>query len=160
MLEIAGWVVVGLLFAAGMAGAVFPVLPGALAVYGGFLAYGLFFGFGKLDVWFWLIQTFIVASIFIADYAVGAWGVKRFGGSRASVIGAAVGILIGPFVIPVAGLVAGPFLGAVLGELSVSRDPSHLLRVGWGSVIGLLSGVAVKLVLQVMMLVLFVMWVF
>lgn len=35
-MEIAGWILVIVLFAVGMAGAIFPVLPGALAIYGAF----------------------------------------------------------------------------------------------------------------------------
>ncbi|WP_166240761.1 DUF456 domain-containing protein [Paenibacillus turpanensis] len=158
-MDIIGWVLVIALFIVGMAGAVFPILPGVLAVYGAFFVYGFFFGFEQLNVWFWVIQTFITVVIFVADYAVGAWGVNRYGGSRASVIGSTIGIIIGPFVIPVVGLVAGPFLGAVLGELTVSRDTQHLMKVGWGSVVGLLSGIVVKTVLQVFMIVLFVFWI-
>lgn len=43
--------------------------------------------------------------LFVADYVVNAWGVKRYGGSKASVIGSTIGIIIGPFLIPAFGLV-------------------------------------------------------
>ncbi|GAA3409177.1 DUF456 domain-containing protein [Paenibacillus hodogayensis] len=158
-MDILGWILVVVLFAVGMAGAIFPILPGVLAVYGAFFVYGLFFGFGEFGVWFWLLQTSVVAAILIADYIVNAWGVKKFGGSRASVIGSTIGILIGPFVIPGIGLIAGPFLGAWIGELLIGADLRQATRAGLGALVGFLSSTAVKLVLQVIMIVLFIVWI-
>ena len=158
-MEIIGWILVIALFAIGMAGAVFPVLPGVLAVYGAYFVYGLFFGFEEFGVWFWLIQTSAVVAILAADYAVSAWGVKKFGGSKASVVGSTIGILIGPFVIPGVGLIAGPFIGAFIGELFAGEDVKQACRAGIGSLVGFLSSTAVKLVLQLVMIALFIVWI-
>jgi hypothetical protein len=141
-----GWLIVIALFAVGMAGAVYPVLPGVLAVYGAFFVYGLFFGFGEFGV-------------IAADYAVGALGVKKFGGSRASVIGSTIGILIGPFVIPGIGLLAGPFAGAWIGEMLTGAGWKQAGRAGVGALVGFLSSTVVKIVLQLIMIVLFVIWI-
>ncbi|MDF2719900.1 MAG: rane protein [Paenibacillus sp.] len=158
-MDILGWVLIVALFAVGMAGAIFPILPGVLAVYAAFFVYGLFFGFGEFGVWFWFLQTSAVAAILIADYIVNAWGVKKFGGSRASVIGSTIGILIGPFVIPGIGLLAGPFLGAWIGELIAGADMRQATRAGLGALVGFLSSTVVKLVLQAIMIVLFIVWI-
>ncbi|WP_123039425.1 DUF456 domain-containing protein [Cohnella candidum] len=166
-MDIIGWLLIAALFALGMAGAVFPVLPGALAIYAAFFVYGLFFSFEPFGFWFWTIQTLIVALLFVADYLVNAWGVKKYGGSRASVIGSTIGILIGPFVIPAFGLVIGPLAGAVLGEWidgvarGVRLDKAFFVRslkVGWGALVGLLSSTVVKVLLQLAMIVIFVIW--
>ncbi|WP_028559849.1 DUF456 domain-containing protein [Paenibacillus pinihumi] len=157
-MEIAGWILVIVLFAVGMAGAIFPVLPGALAIYGAFFVYGFMISFAPFNWFFWTVQTLIVVVLFIADYAVNAWGVKKYGGSRASVIGSTVGILIGPFLIPGFGLLIGPFVGAVIGELMVGTDAKQSLKVGYGSVIGLFSSTVVKIILQLLMIVLFIVW--
>ncbi|MFB6364870.1 DUF456 domain-containing protein [Paenibacillus elgii] len=156
---IAAWIIVVILFLVGMAGAVYPVLPGALAIYAAFFVYGFMVGFEPFGVWFWLIQTTIVAVLMVADYAVSAVGVKKFGGTRASVIGSTIGLLIGPFVIPVAGLLIGPFLGAVVGELIVGTEFRQAVRAGIGALVGFFSGLVVKLVLQLLMIVLFIIWV-
>jgi uncharacterized protein YqgC (DUF456 family) len=158
-LEIAGWIIVIVLFAVGLAGAIFPILPGALAIYAAFFIYGFFISFEPFGFWFWTIQTLIVAALFIADYAVNAWGVKKYGGSRASVIGSTIGIIIGPFVIPAFGLILGPLLGAVIGELLAGSNFNQSLKVGFGAVVGLFSSMAVKVVLQVAMIVLFFIWI-
>lgn len=157
-MDILGWVLVILLFVVGMAGAVYPILPGALAIYGAFFVYGLFFSFREFGIWFWLIQTIILVVLFIADYAVSAWGVKRFGGSRASIIGSTIGLIFGPFVIPAFGLVIGPFVGAVIGEMIVGVELKQSLKVGLGSVVGLFSSVVVKFILQGLMIALFIIW--
>jgi len=157
-LEILAWVIVVLLFVIGMLGAVYPILPGAVAIYAAFFVYGFMVSFKPFGWMFWTIQTLIVAVLFIADYAVNAWGVKRYGGSRASVIGSTVGVIIGPFVIPAFGLVIGPFAGAVIGELIAGSDLNRSVKVGWGSLVGLYTSVVVKIVLQALMIVLFLLW--
>jgi uncharacterized protein YqgC (DUF456 family) len=159
-MELVGWLLVIVLFIVGMVGTVYPVLPSVLAIYAAFFVYGWFISFEPFGVWFWLIQTLIVAAIVIADYAVSAYGVKRFGGSRASVIGSTIGLIVGPFVIPAFGLLIGPFLGAVIGELLRGTEWKLALKAGVGSVLGFFSSVVVKIVLQIVMIILFFLWVF
>ncbi|GGD75318.1 DUF456 domain-containing protein [Paenibacillus nasutitermitis] len=158
-MEIAGWILVIILFAVGMAGAIFPILPGALAIYAAFFVYGFFISFQPFGFWFWTIQTLIVAALFLADYAISAWGVKKYGGTRASIIGSTIGVIAGPFVIPAFGLLLGPLLGAVIGELIVGSDFKKSLKVGFGAVVGLFSSTVVKIILQVVMIVLFFIWI-
>ncbi|GIP40744.1 hypothetical protein J31TS4_40240 [Paenibacillus sp. J31TS4] len=154
-----GWILVIALFVIGMLGAVLPVLPGVLAIFAAFFVYGLFISFEPFGLWFWLIQSAIVLTVLIADYLIGAMGVKRFGGTRASVIGSTIGIIAGPFVIPAFGLIIGPFLGAVIGELLTGASPERAFKAGIGAVVGFFSSSAAKLLLQAVMIVLFFIWV-
>lgn len=158
-MDILGWVLVIVLFAVGMAGTVYPVLPGALAVYAAFFVYGFFFGWSEFGFWFWTIQTLIVVVIFAADYAVSALGVTKFGGTRASVIGSTIGMIVGPFVIPAFGLVIGPFLGAVIGEMLTGQKFRPSVMAGVGAVVGLFSSMVVKIILQLIMIVVFIIWI-
>lgn len=155
---IAGWIIVVLLFIVGMAGAIYPILPGALAIYAAFFVYGFFVSFEHFGFWFWSIQTVIVVVLFIADYAVNAWGVKKFGGSKASIIGSTIGVVVGLF-IPF-GLLIGPLLGAIIGELIAGSNLDKALKVGFGSVVGLFSSIVVKILLQAIMIVIFFIWLF
>ncbi|KAA9008688.1 DUF456 family protein [Paenibacillus spiritus] len=158
-MTVLGWLLIIALFLVGLAGAVYPILPGALAIYFAFFVYGWFFSFGSFGPVFWTVQTVIVAALFIADYVVGAWGVKKFGGSRASVIGSTIGIIAGPFVIPAFGLILGPLIGALVGELLAGSDIKKALKVGWGSLLGLLTSTVVKILLQLAMIILFFIWI-
>jgi uncharacterized protein len=47
------------------------------------------------------------------------------------------------------GLILGPFGGAVIGELISGQSSSRALRSGFGSFIGFLTGVLLKLVVSV-----------
>ncbi|SFI90723.1 hypothetical protein SAMN02799624_02610 [Paenibacillus sp. UNC496MF] len=158
-MEIAGWILVIALFVVGMAGAIFPILPGALAIYAAFFVYGFFISFSPFGFWFWTIQTLIVIVLFVADYAVSAWGVKKYGGSRASVIGSTIGVLVGPFVIPAFGLILGPLIGAVAGELFTGAGFEKSLKAGLGAVVGLFTSTVVKFILQGAMIVAFFIWI-
>lgn len=154
------WSLVILLFVVGMVGAVYPVLPGVLAIYAAFFLYGWLISFEPFGWVFWTTQTLIVIIIMVADYAVSAMGVKKFGGSKAAVIGSTIGLIIGPFVIPAFGLIIGPFLGAVIGEIIIGTKWQNAISAGIGSVIGFFASSAVKIVLQLAMIALFFIWVF
>jgi uncharacterized protein len=156
--DILGWLIIAALFALGMAGAIFPILPGALAIYAAFFVYGWIFTFKPFGFWFWSFQTIIVVVLFAADYLVNAWGIKKYGGSRASVVGSTIGIVIGPFVIPAFGLIIGPLAGAVIGELIHGSSIDRAFKVGWGTLVGLFSSMIVKIILQAAMIVIFIIW--
>ncbi|MFC7749874.1 DUF456 domain-containing protein [Paenibacillus thermoaerophilus] len=158
-MSVLGWALIVLLFAVGMLGAVYPVLPGALAIYAAFFVYGLFFTWEPFGIWFWLIQTTIVVVLFAADYAVSALGVKKFGGSKASVWGSTIGLIVGPFVIPAFGLIIGPFAGAAIGELIAGKDWKQAVQSGLGALVGFFTGTVVKVLLQGLMIVLFIVWI-
>lgn len=155
-----GWIVVILLFIVGMVGAVYPILPGVLAIYAAFFIYGWLVSWEPFGFWFWLIQTLIVIIIIVADYAVSALGVKKFGGSKAAIVGSTIGLIIGPFVIPAFGIILGPFIGAVLGELIIGTSWQNAVRAGIGSVLGFFASSVVKIALQLAMIIIFFLWVF
>lgn len=159
IMTVLGWILVILLFAIGMAGTVYPVLPGVVAIYFAFFVYGWFFSFEPFGPLFWIVQTLIVVVLLVADYAVGAWGVKKFGGSKLSVWLSTIGIIIGPFVIPAFGLVIGPLIGAMLGEIIRGESLSKAFKVGIGSVVGLFSSIVVKVILQLVMIIAFIIWI-
>lgn len=155
-MEIIGWVLVLLFFAIGFIGLLYPIIPAVLFIFGGFLIYGMFFDFGDLPWWFWLIQSLFVILLFGADMLANAFGVKKFGGSKAGLWGSTLGLIIGPFVIPIAGILIGPFLGAIIAELVVNRSsPKQAVKSGIGSVVGFITSVFTKGIIQIVMVGLF-----
>lgn len=154
---IVAWTVIIALFIIAFIGLVYPIIPSVLFILAGFIAYGLFYSFGDLPWWFWLIELLFVALLFAADTVSNLIGVKKFGGSKAGMWGSTIGLLIGPFVIPFAGIILGPFLGAVIGELVVTkRSFEQSVKTGIGSVIGFLTSVVTKGTIQVVMIILFI----
>ncbi|MGN7479297.1 DUF456 domain-containing protein [Solibacillus silvestris] len=155
-MDIIAWVLIIALFIVAFIGLVYPIIPSVLFLLGGFIVYGLFYSFSDLPWWFWLIQLLFVALLFAADTVSNLIGVKKFGGSKAGMWGSTIGLLVGPFVIPFAGIIAGPFIGAIIGELIVERSNfRQAIKVGVGSVLGFLTSVATKGIVQAVMIALF-----
>jgi len=150
------WTIIGVLFLIAYIGLVYPIIPSVLFILAGFIAYGLFFSFTSFSFLFWSIQGMFVLLLFFADYLANLVGVKKYGGTKAGVWGSTIGLLAGPFVIPILGIIIGPFLGAVIAELLVSRaDWKTALKVGMGSLIGFLSSVITKGLIQTIMIIYF-----
>ncbi|WP_301107399.1 DUF456 domain-containing protein [Sporosarcina sp.] len=151
-----GWIVAVLLFGIAFAGLVYPIIPSVIFILAGFLAYGFIVSFEELTWMFWVIEVLFVVLLFGADTVANLVGVKRFGGSKAGMWGSTFGLLVGPFVIPVAGILAGPFIGAIIAELVITRSGiKQAFKTGIGSVVGFLTSVAVKGVIMVIMIAIF-----
>ncbi|MBK3493275.1 DUF456 family protein [Viridibacillus sp. YIM B01967] len=154
---IIAWILIIASFIIAFVGLVYPIIPSVLFILVGFILYGAFYSFGDLPWWFWLIQILFVALLFGADTLANAFGVKKFGGSDAGMWGSTIGLLIGPFVIPFAGILIGPFLGAVIAELIVTRSSiKQAVLTGIGSLVGFLTSIVTKGIIQIIMIVLFV----
>lgn len=159
-MEWIAWIVASVFFIVAFLGLVYPVIPSVLFIIGGFLLYGLLDTFSSMGWLFWVIQVLFTILLFGADTLANLFGIKRFGGSNAGGWGSTIGLLLGPFVIPVAGILIGPFLGAVIAELLVSRAGfKQAVRSGVGSLIGFLTSVIVKAVIMLIMIGIFIFFV-
>jgi len=70
-------------------------------------------------------------------------------------LGAGLGTLAGLFLGPV-GIIFGPFVGAIIGELTVHRDMAKVGKAGLAAWIGFLIGMAVKVGIAFLMIAIFV----
>lgn len=155
-MDIIAWILIIAFFVVAFIGLIYPIIPSVIFILGGFVVYGLFYSFSDLPWWFWLIEILFVALLFGADTISNLVGVKKFGGTKAGMWGSTVGLLIGPFVIPFLGILIGPFLGAVIAELFVTRTSwQQALKAGVGSLVGFLTSIVTKGILQSLMIVLF-----
>ncbi|WP_066399416.1 DUF456 family protein [Cytobacillus eiseniae] len=151
------WTLIILLFIIAYVGLVYPIIPSVLFILGGFILYGIFFTFEPFNWFFWVVQGLFIILLFGADYIANLIGVKKFGGSKAGVWGSTIGLLAGPFIIPVIGIIIGPFLGAVIAELTVNKKGwKEAVKIGFGSVIGFVSSVITKGAIQTVMIIYFI----
>jgi uncharacterized protein YqgC (DUF456 family) len=151
------WTLIVLLFVVAFVGLVFPIIPSVLFIFAGFILYGVLFSFEPFNWLFWLIQGLFVLLLFGADYVANMIGVKKYGGSKAGIWGSTIGILIGPFIIPVLGILIGPFLGAIIAEIVVHKKPiNEAVKIGLGSVVGFVSSVFTKGIIQIIMIAYFI----
>ncbi|MFC5848253.1 DUF456 domain-containing protein [Deinococcus petrolearius] len=134
----------------GMVGTFVPALPATVIIFAGTVAATLLDGF---QVWpdlpFLLTFAVITVLISMVDNVASAWGARRYGGSKQAIWGALIGGLVG-IVLPF-GLIVGPLAGALIAELFVVRKSlPEALRAAWGTLVGLLTGIAAKLVLHLL----------
>jgi len=145
-------VVLAFLFlAAGLAGAVVPVLPGPPLSYAGLLLLRLS-GHGDFSTTFLLVWAGIAAAVTLMDYILPSIMTKRFGGSRAASIGSFLGLLAGMFFFPPFGIILGPFLGAFIGELIHNPGGGKALKAAFGAFVAFIAGSGAKLIVSGIML--------
>ncbi|WP_430908169.1 DUF456 domain-containing protein [Maribacter sp. 2-571] len=146
---------IGLLFTiVGLIGSFLPVLPGPPLSWVGLLL--LYLTDAVPDDWWFLGITAAVALIvFALDYVIPAIGTKKFGGTRAGVIGTTIGLIVGLLAPIPGGIIVGPFLGALIGELSNKADNKTALKAAFGSFLGFLTGTFMKFVVAIIFMGLF-----
>ena len=131
----------------GFAGSILPVIPGPPISWAGFLLLRwtdyINRGAEGYENALWIL-LFIVVVVTILDYVVPILGTKKYGGSKRGVWGATLGVVVGLFFGP-PGIIIGPFLGAYIGEISSGKKDREALRAAWGSFVGFLMGVGMKL---------------
>jgi uncharacterized protein YqgC (DUF456 family) len=151
MIEILLWIAVVALVLVGIAGVVFPALPGTPFVFLGLLLAAYIEHFSKVG---WPTLTILGVLTLVAtgvDFFASAVGAKRVGASSKAIWGAAIGAFIGIF-FGIPGLILGPFIGAAVGEYAARQNLLQAGKVGVGTWIGLLLGVAMKIALIFTML--------
>ncbi len=136
-----------ILFLLGILGTVIPLLPGAALIWVGMLLYGLLTGFDGLTFNFYLLQGLAVFLFWGVDYFATAMGTRYSGGSRAAILGAALGLLAGLVTMGPPGIIFGPFIGAFLGEMISGTPLEKALRSSLGALIGLLGGLVLKFII-------------
>jgi len=127
----------------GIIGCLVPVLPGPPLSYIGLVLIH-FTRFADISSNLFIVLGVITVIVTVLDYVVPIWGTKKFGGSKYGIRGATVGLIIGLFLGPV-GIIVGPFVGAFVGELIFKDDVRYALKAGFGSLLGFLMGVGLKL---------------
>ena len=150
-MDIALAILSGLLLFIGLLGAVLPVIPGPILSWVGILILH-FTAYAEFSTTFLTVSAAIVVAITALDYLIPIWGTKKFGGTRAGVVGSTIGLIVGLFLGPV-GIIFGPFFGALIGELVANKDDfSKALKSATGSFLGFLLGTGLKLVYCGMMI--------
>ncbi len=127
----------------GIVGCLVPVLPGPPLSYMGLLALHLS-KFATISKTLLITLAVVTVVVTVIDYVVPIWGTKKFGGSKYGTRGATVGLIVGLFFGPL-GIILGPFVGAFVGEIIFKDDVNYALKAGFGSLLGFLTGIGLKL---------------
>jgi uncharacterized protein YqgC (DUF456 family) len=146
-----------ILMLVGLIGSFLPILPGPPISWVGLL---LLHFTSVIDMtWTFLGITLAIALlVFALDYVIPAIGTKKFGGTKAGVIGTTVGLVValffpilGPF-----GIIIWPFIGALVGELLNKADKKTATKAAFGSFLGFLTGTFMKFLVAIVYLGMFI----
>lgn len=129
----------------GLIGSVLPVLPGPALSWVGWLL--LFFAPGAdislTSVILWGIGLVI---LILLDNFGSTWMTSKMGGSKWGTRGCFIGMILGLFCFPPAGLILGPFVGAFVGELIGNATMGKAFRVALISFVSFLLTTGIKLI--------------
>ena len=148
------WFLAVALIAVGVAGIILPALPRTPLIFGGILLAAWADGFARVGPWTLAVIGVIGVASYFVDLAAAALGAGRLGASKRAMVGAGLGTIAGLF-LGLPGIIIGPFVGAVIGELTDSRDLAKAGKAGVAAWIGFAVGTAVKVALAFMMIAIF-----
>ena len=149
------WILGAVLVLVGLAGVILPALPGTILIFAGLLLAAWADGFARVGTATLVAIGVIAAASYLVEFGAAALGAKHLGASRRAMAGAALGTLFGLF-FGLPGLILGPFVGAVVGELTVAPDVRRAGRAGVSAWIGFAIGTAVKIGLAFAMIGIFI----
>ena len=145
------YLIAGALVVIGLIGTVLPALPGLPLVFAGMLLAAWAGGFEQVGVATVVVLGLLTLVSFVVDFWATAHGAKRVGASRKAIVGAVLGTFAGLFFVPI-GLFVGPFVGALVGELLHGRELMAAAKVGFGTWLGIVLAIVLKLGLAFAML--------
>lgn len=149
------WIVGAVLTIIGLSGLLLPIVPGAPILFLGLLLGAWAENFQYVGLWTLLFLAVMALLTYGVEFAASVFGVKKFGGSKRAMAGAALGGIVGLF-LGIPGILFGPFVGAVIGELALQRSLDEASRAGFGTVVGLAIGLAGKFAIGIAMIGLFI----
>ncbi|MGR5980015.1 DUF456 domain-containing protein [Bacillus cereus] len=136
---------------------IYPIIPGILAVWAGYLIYHFGINGGELTTSFWIIQVIFTLFIFVADFIANGYFLKKYGSSKWGERVGMISIIVGSFFFPPFGLIIIPFLSVFITELVHKKSAKKdAFLVGVATVVGFLSSTVAKAILQIIMIIIFV----
>lgn len=141
-----------LLILVGLAGSVIPIVPGALFVWLGVLAWGWAEGFQRID---WITLTILGILALLAtfsEYWLRPLVQFRAGFGWKNILAAIGGGILGGFMlseIPILGTLFGAAVGSVIGTSAVTYVEKRDLRETWRAATTYLTGCALSSLIEI-----------
>ncbi|WP_414044833.1 DUF456 domain-containing protein [Macrococcus equi] len=150
------WAFVVLAFLSAFVALVMPMIPGILMMWVGFFIYHFAINNNELSWFFWVAMSTLTIITLVSDYVLGGHFVKKYGGSKAGELTAAIGILLGSFFFPPFGIIIIPFAAVFIVELLIQQDFKRALDASIGSLFGFLTSTVAKFMILIIMIVWFI----
>ncbi|MEM0965747.1 MAG: DUF456 domain-containing protein [Verrucomicrobiota bacterium] len=135
-----------LLFLLGVVLTVLPVFPGPILVFAGVALFHFTVPDASPGIAFLWVTLGLTLLTLVLDFVLSIMGARRYGatwkGATGALIGGIVGIFIPP---PLVWIFIGPVIGAILGELLGGRQLRAAGKAGWGTFLGAMIAMVIKL---------------
>lgn len=137
-------VISAILIVTGILGSILPFLPGTPFGFVGLLLYGFVSDFQTVKVKALVVFGFLTLLTLILDVLAPIIAAKGYKASKAGMIGAVAGTILGIPIMGPFGIIIGPFVGTFLGEYWKNRNEKKALHIAWGALIGFLVSTIVR----------------
>lgn len=154
-MEMLWWTLVIVLFLTSLIGVVVPFIPDTLLLWAGVLLHRFALAAEGYPLLFWIGMAAATLLIIGADLLANLVFVKKYGGDKWTMLAAAAGLILAPFILGPLGVIIGPFAAVLLLEILRSQKTGDALKAAMGTVVAWLSSAFVKIVLQLVMIVWF-----
>jgi hypothetical protein len=160
MLTIVLAVISVLLMLFAIASIILPLLPGGVPVaWLGLFIFAIGTGFDRISVVTVIVFFVLTLLILVLNFFIPMIGAGKFKAGRWGLWGAMLGSFFGVFLWGFWGTLLGPFFGTTIGEIIGGRQPWPSLKIGLGTLVGIIVGGIINIVLVlVMLVVLIVSW--
>jgi len=140
-----------LCIAGGIVFSILPPLPGPLLTYLALVTTHYVSPETNFSTWSFVIWGIVGLVILVLDYVLPAAATRRFGGTKAGMIGGMIGTVAG-IILPIPfGIILGPLLGAIIGDLIGGNRIKSAFKSGFGSFLGFLAATSMKLLYSIIL---------
>lgn len=154
-MDILFWVIIIASFVVSYIGLIYPVLPSPLFLWIGLLVYHFGVNSEELSWWFWSTIVLLTVILLVSDIFINSKMVKKYGGTKWGERMAAVGVIVGSFIIPPFGVIVVPFVLVFITELVQKKELDHAFKSSFGALMGFLGGTLAKFIIQTMIIIWF-----
>lgn len=139
-------ILVILLVAGSIIFSIYPPIPGPLLAYAGMILTHYISDDTQFGTTSFVIWTILTLAITLADQLLPIYTSKKFGGTKAGMIGGIIGTIAGIFSPIPFGVIIGPLLGAIIGDLYGGNHIRAAFKSGFASFLGFLIATILKIV--------------
>lgn len=134
-----------LLILIGIAGCIFPIIPGLILSYGALILLSVAYHWEPLSLSLLTVMGIVVCIVTALDFLVPKWRKKKYGASKPGVLFSIIGMLIGLWLFPPWGIIIGAFVGGLIGEILVRKQEKSAFKAGAGVFVGTIFGIMLKI---------------
>lgn len=149
------WTLIIISFALAFIALIKPIIPGVPVLWVGFLIYHFGINREDLGLLFWIIMAIFTAFIFIVDFIANYYFLKKYGSTKTGERVGCLAVIVGSFIFPPFGLIIVPFISVFVTEKIQGKTTKEALKSSWATVISFLSSSFAKAILQIIMVILF-----